>query len=60
MPAAKKVLEVNPRHPIIRNLSGMMIANADNPLINSAIRQLYEGALLLEGDLSSTTGLSSG
>jgi len=56
MPAAKKVLEVNPRHPIIRNLSGMMIANADNPLINSAIRQLYEGALLLEGDLSSTTG----
>jgi len=34
----------------------MMIGNADNPLISSAIRQLYEGALLLEGDLASTTG----
>jgi len=56
MPAAKKILEVNPSHPIIRNLSGMMIGNADNPLISSAIRQLYEGALLLEGDLASTTG----
>jgi len=44
MPAAKKILEVNPSHPIIRNLSGMMIG------------QLYEGALLLEGDLASTTG----
>ncbi len=59
MPAAKRILEVNTSHPIIRNLSGMVIANANNPLIKTVIRQLYEGALFLEGGLDSTTGFLS-
>jgi molecular chaperone HtpG len=59
MPAGRKILEVNPSHPIIRNLSGMMMANDKNPLIRTAIHQLYEGALLLEGGLDSTTGFVS-
>ncbi|ABB24135.1 molecular chaperone HtpG [Pelodictyon luteolum] len=59
MPAGRKILEVNPSHPIIRNLSGMMMANDNNPLIRTAIHQLYEGALLLEGGLDSTTGFVS-
>ncbi|TCD48463.1 molecular chaperone HtpG [Chlorobium sp. N1] len=59
MPAGKKILEVNPSHPIIRNLSGMMMADERNPLIRTTIRQLYEGALLLEGGLDSTTDFVS-
>jgi molecular chaperone HtpG len=59
LPAGKRILEVNTSHPIIRNLSGMLIANENNPLIRSAINQLYEGALLLEGSLDSTTAFLS-
>ncbi len=59
MPVAKRILEVNTSHPIIRNLSGMILANAANPLIKTAMKQLYEGALLLEGGLDSTTGFLS-
>ncbi len=59
MPAAKRILEVNTSHPIIRNLSGMILADASNPLIKTAMKQLYEGALLLEGGLDSTTGFLS-
>ncbi|NHQ61026.1 molecular chaperone HtpG [Chlorobium sp. BLA1] len=59
MPAGKRILEVNTAHPIIRNIAGMIIANAGNPLIKTAIRQLYEGALLVEGSLDSTTDFLS-
>jgi len=59
MPAGKKILEVNTSHPIIRNLAGMIIADANNPLIKTAMKQLYEGALLLEGGLDSTAAFLS-
>ncbi|NTV05719.1 MAG: molecular chaperone HtpG [Chlorobiaceae bacterium] len=59
MPAGKKILEVNTSHPIIRNLAGMINADASNPLIKTAMKQLYEGALLLEGGLDSTTAFLS-
>jgi molecular chaperone HtpG len=59
MPAGKRILEVNTSHPIIRNISGMIIANPQNPLIRTAIKQLYEGALLVEGSLDSTTDFLS-
>ncbi|NTV98901.1 MAG: molecular chaperone HtpG [Chlorobiaceae bacterium] len=55
MPAGKRILEVNTSHPIIRNLSCMLIANENNPLLNTVVDQLFEGALLLEGSLDSTT-----
>ncbi len=59
LPAGKKILEVNTSHPIIRNLAGMVMANENNPLIRTSIKQLYEGALLLEGSLDSTTAFIS-
>ncbi|MEI6846642.1 MAG: molecular chaperone HtpG [Chlorobiaceae bacterium] len=59
MPAAKKILEVNTTHPIIRNLASMIILNENNPLIRTVIHQLYEGALLVEGNLDSTTSFLS-
>ncbi len=59
MPAGKKILEVNTSHPIIRNLAGMIMVDEKNPLIRTAMKQLYEGALLLEGGLDSTTAFLS-
>ena len=59
MPAGKKILEVNTSHLIIRNLSAMITADASNPLIKTAMKQLYEGALLLEGGLDSTAAFLS-
>lgn len=59
MPAGKRILEVNTAHPIIRNLAGLISADPSNPLIVTAMKQLYEGALFLEGGLDSTTGFLS-
>jgi molecular chaperone HtpG len=44
--APKKVLEINPRHPILLGLDALP---ADNPLATLVIEQLYEDALLIEG-----------
>lgn len=42
----KKILEINPRHPI---LTGLASLEAENPLSNLLIEQIYEDALLIEG-----------
>lgn len=42
----KRVLEINPRHPILRRLSALP---ADHPLAPVVIEQVYEDALLIEG-----------
>ncbi|NTV61662.1 MAG: molecular chaperone HtpG [Chlorobiaceae bacterium] len=55
LPAGKRILEVNTSHPIVRNLGGMLIANENNPLLRTVANQLFEGALLMEGSLDSTT-----
>ena len=52
--AGKKVLEVNPSHPIIKNLAGLCMLDESHPVIRKTMSQLFEGALLLEGSLEST------
>jgi len=42
----KKVLELNPRHPILAQLSGLPV---EAPLAETVIEQIYESALLIEG-----------
>lgn len=42
----KKILELNPKHPIIAHLSGLSAENEVTPLV---IEQIYENALLIEG-----------
>jgi HSP90 family molecular chaperone len=42
----KKVLELNPRHPILTNLSA---TEEDSPVSQAVIEQIYESALLIEG-----------
>jgi molecular chaperone HtpG len=42
----QKVLEINPRHPIIQRLASLP---ADSPINELVIEQVYEDALLIEG-----------
>jgi len=44
-----KTLELNPRHPLLHNLSEMLAEQADNPLIDAVIEQVFETALLQDG-----------
>jgi len=48
----KKVLEVNPDHPLLRNMLTIFEKNEDDPFIDQAANQLFESALLLEGYLT--------
>lgn len=42
----KKVMEINPRHPIVAGLEALPV---DSPLAKMVIEQIYEDALLIEG-----------
>jgi len=46
---APKILELNPQHPLIRNLSYLIAARPDDVVIDVAIEQLLDNLLLLEG-----------
>lgn len=45
----KKILELNRRQPIIVNLGKMVAHSPDDALIDAAIEQLFDNALLIEG-----------
>ena len=45
----KKILELNRRHPLIADLTRLVVERPLDPLINTAIEQLYENGLLIEG-----------
>jgi molecular chaperone HtpG len=44
-----KTLELNPRHPLLHNLSNMIATSPDNPLINAVVEQVFETTLLQDG-----------
>jgi molecular chaperone HtpG len=44
-----KTLELNPRHPLIHNLSAMIASAPGNPLIDAVVAQVFETALLQDG-----------
>ncbi|HVU13001.1 MAG TPA: molecular chaperone HtpG [Phototrophicaceae bacterium] len=44
-----KILELNPRHPLLHNLSGMIAHDPQNALIDPVIEQVFETALLQDG-----------
>jgi molecular chaperone HtpG len=44
-PAQGRILELNPRHPLIHNLAAL----GDDPLVEPVVEQLFESSLLLEG-----------
>ena len=45
----KKILEINRRHPLIKNLSALVAAGQSEGVVNDCIQQLYDNGLLLEG-----------
>jgi molecular chaperone HtpG len=49
----RKLLEVNMEHPLIKNLARLQLADAGNPALRQFILHLYEGALLIEGNMTS-------
>ncbi|MCU0498678.1 MAG: molecular chaperone HtpG [Anaerolineae bacterium] len=44
-----KTLELNPRHPLIHNLTQLLGGNAQNPVIDLVVEQVFETALLQDG-----------
>jgi len=55
MPSAKRVLEVNIGHSVIKNLSRKYLAGPSDYFLKKCIVQLYESAQLVDGELSSRT-----
>jgi molecular chaperone HtpG len=47
----KRILEINPDHTLIRNMISVFKKNPDDDFIVNVTNQLYESALLLEGNL---------
>ncbi|MGJ3239995.1 MAG: molecular chaperone HtpG [Anaerolineae bacterium] len=44
-----KALELNPRHPLLHNVTNLLQGNGENPLIDVVIEQVFETALLQDG-----------
>lgn len=49
MPPVKRILELNPTHPLITALRSAHEANADDPALADVVELVYGGALLAEG-----------
>ncbi|MBE0644370.1 MAG: molecular chaperone HtpG [Bacteroidetes bacterium] len=49
--SSKKILEVNMRHPLMKNLARINSENHDDPTLVQAVEQMYQGALLVEDNL---------
>jgi molecular chaperone HtpG len=52
-PSTKKILEINPDHPVVRNLSRKFLGNPSDPFARKCAFQLYENARLIHDDLPS-------
>lgn len=52
---AKKILEINLAHPLIKNLANKIIADENDPVLRNSMLQIYEGALLIDGNLQEPT-----
>ena len=48
----KRVMEVNPKHALIRHLSTLTGANGEDPFVERAIEQIFEGSMLADGYLN--------
>jgi molecular chaperone HtpG len=45
----KRILELNPRHPLIQNLASLITDAPQDPVIDAVVLQLFENQLLVEG-----------
>ncbi len=51
----KKILEINTRHPLIKNLARLNLGDSKDPVLRKSIMQLFEGAMLISGNLEAPT-----
>lgn len=51
-PSTPKVFEVNPDHPVVRNMIEMYKADDADPFLATLTERLYDSAALLEGDVN--------
>lgn len=49
--SSKKILEVNLKHPLIKNISNLYLSHGENSEFDELVNQLYDSALLLSGEL---------
>lgn len=49
VPQRKRILEINPTHPLIASMNTIFENDKKNPLLEEYIRLMYDQALLLEG-----------
>ncbi|MCE3234434.1 MAG: putative chaperone protein HtpG [Vampirovibrio sp.] len=49
VPQSKRILELNPNHPLTQKLQGVFSANQNDPTLNDYAYMLYGQALLAEG-----------
>ncbi len=50
VPQSKRILEVNLDHPVLKNLAKLHLGNVQGDLIEKCISQIYDNALLADGD----------
>ncbi|MDA3844067.1 MAG: molecular chaperone HtpG [Candidatus Kapabacteria bacterium] len=50
---SKRILEINTSHTLIKNLSRINMDNSDDAVFENSVNQLFEGALLIEGQMKS-------
>ncbi|MFA5511404.1 MAG: molecular chaperone HtpG [Candidatus Kapaibacterium sp.] len=50
--ASKRILEINPNHKLIQNLSNLFVSGSQPELFSQSILQIYEGAMLIDGNLN--------
>ncbi|MFH5805202.1 molecular chaperone HtpG [Alienimonas sp. DA493] len=55
----KRILEVNPRHPLIRRLADLSVNDQNGEFIKTCGRQLFDNALLMSGMVPDPTELAS-
>ena len=55
IPGSKKILEINPSHPLIKNLAHIHDNKAGESILKSCVLQVHEGALLIDGNMDSPT-----
>jgi molecular chaperone HtpG len=55
METSKKILELNLSHPLLKNIAAMKEKDGDNTRVEKFVQQIYEGAVLLDGNLTSPT-----
>lgn len=57
IPLTKRILEINPEHPVIENLRRLLLVKSDAPKVSEWMELIYDQALIAEGSQVSDPAL---